>query len=238
MQASPLLNTKNLTLVTSFAACYAISTFWTLFPIIGDYGRFITVASIIAPLIGMFLGPFLGPLTVVLGGTIAISTGAYSIVSLVAGAASAFCSGMLYHRRRIICAASYLWLLLLFAFYPVYGPAWSFPFFVWLHIVGLVVLVSPLMRVAMEAIRDVNDLRRNTFGVWFVVFVSILFGHLAGSLMFEIIYFPLFVPFEKAQSFSWQIIALQYPVERFIMVFAATVIGVSLNKTLRRLGFL
>jgi len=238
MRINGLLNTRKLALSTCFAACYTVSSFWTLFPIIGDYGRFITVASILAPLIGMFLGPFLGLLSVAIGGTIAMFTGAYSLISFAAGTASAFCSGMLYRRRRSICTISYLGLLLMFSFYPFYGPAWSFPVFVWLHVVGFVVLFSPLMRVAMNHVHEADNSWQNTLGFFIIAFVSLLFGHLAGSLVFEIVYFPLFIPFEEAQSFSWQLIALQYPIERFIMVFAATIIGVTLNRALRRLGFL
>jgi hypothetical protein len=228
-----------LTLIASFAACYVISSSWTLFPIIGATGRFITVASILAPLIGIFLGPLLGIAAVALGGAISLFYGSYSITSLAAGIASAFCSGILYRQRRGICIVSYISLLLAFAFYPSYGPAWSFPFYVWLHVVGLVVLVSPLLPMTVNTISETEKpIRNSNFGIPIVVFISILYGHLAGSLMYVTVHFPLFVPLKEALPFSWAGLALIYPVERFIMWVSATIIGVALNTALKRLGFL
>ena len=232
------LDAKNLALASSFAACYVVSSFWTLFPVIGDYGKFITVASIIAPLIGMILGPFLGAAAVSIGGAIALFNGAYGIWSLAAGIASTFCSGLLFNQKRNICIISYLCLFTGFAFYPNYGPVWSFPLTVWMHIVAFALLVSPLTRLAAKNVYEPNDHAKNFLSVFIIAFVSVLYGHMAGSLVFEMVYFPLFAPLKEASNFSWKLVAFQYPIERLIMAFAATVIGVALIKALKKLSFL
>lgn len=232
------LDAKNLALASSFAACYVVSSFWTLFPVIGDYGKFITVASILAPLIGMILGPFVGVAAVSIGGAVALFNGAYGIWSFAAGIASTFCSGLLFHQKGKICIISYLCLFTGFAFYPNYGPVWRFPLTVWMHIAAFVLLISPLTRSAVKNIYESADYVKNFLGVFVIVFVSVLYGHMAGSLVFEMVYFPLFAPLREASSFSWKLVAFQYPVERIIMAFAATVIGVALIKALKKLGFL
>jgi hypothetical protein len=231
------LNAKSLALIVMFAACYAISSFWTLFPIIGEKGRFISVASILAPLIGMSAGPFLGVAAIAIGALIALFNGSYSVISVAAGVASAFCCGMLYRRRRIECILFYACLLLFFALYPVYGPAWRFPLFLWLHLVGLIVLVSPLTSISIDCLQRTDVSLRNTFGILVITFVSLLTGHLAGSLAYEV-QLSLFAPVEKAAQSIWATLTFVYPVERFIMWVAATFIGVPLHAALRELGFL
>ena len=234
-------NRQQIALVSCFASLYAIFGLWPLFPVVGTAGKNITVAAIMAPLIGVILGPYIGVLTVLIGGIVGLSMaqiGPFGPLSFLTGVAAAFCSGMLYERRRAICAVVYLILLLIFAFYPVVGPAWLYPYFMWLQIIGFIVLVSPLQSKAVDRMRgNPKSFRGLTFGAATTFFVATLFSHLVGSIMFEAFYWPTIIPTVETWRSNWQIITFVYPTERIVITIAAALIGTALIKALRTHGF-
>jgi hypothetical protein len=216
---------------------YAILSFWTLFPVIGAVGKFITVTAVISPLIGMILGPSLGALAVTLGGIVGASiaqTGPFGPFSFVPGAASAFCSGLLYDHRWRRSALLYAALLLVFAFYPGIGPAWLHPSFIWFQLAGLVLLISPLQSKAVEFTRNQSNLLELSFGIGVLTFIATLFGHVVGSMMFELIYWH---PELDSWRLSWQLLTPVYPIERVIITMTAVIMGVPLFRTLKAYGF-
>jgi len=231
---------KNIALITVFAPWYTIFTFWPLFPVIGASGSFITMAVIMAPLIGIILGPYLGVLSVTVGGIIGLSVGQiggpFGPLSFVPHAATTFCSGMLYNGKRMTCAVTYAILLVVFALYPVVGPAWLYPYFIWMQIIGLVILVSPLQSKAAEQIRGYTKSMGLTFGVATVSLTATLFGHIVGDIMFEAIYWPTLIPSVDAWKSTWQLLAWVYPLERVMITIAAALIGTVLIKALKAYG--
>jgi len=231
---------QKIALISVFASLYAVFGLWPLFPVVGTAGKNITVAAIMAPLIGVILGPYIGVLTVVIGGIVGLSMaqiGPFGPLSFLTGVAAAFCSGMLYERRRVICAVVYLILLLIFAFYPLVGPAWLYPYFMWLQVIGFVVLVSPLQSKAVECMRvNPHSFGGLTFGAATTFFVATLFSHLVGSIMFEAFYWPTLIPTVETWRSNWQIITFVYPAERIAITAAATLIGTALIKALKTHG--
>jgi hypothetical protein len=231
---------KNIALIAVFAPWYTIFTFWPLFPVIGASGSFITMAVIMAPLIGIILGPYLSVLSVTVGGIIGLSLGQiggpFGPLSFVPHAATTFCSGMLYNGKRMTCAVTYAFLLIVFALYPIVGPAWLYPYFIWMQIVGLVILVSPLQSKALEQIHGYTKAIGLTFGVGIVSLVAALFGHIVGDIMFEAIYWPTLIPIVDEWKTTWQLLAWVYPLERVIIAIAAALIGTALIKALKAYG--
>ena len=231
---------KNIALIAVFAPWYTIFTFWPLFPVIGASGSFITMAVIMAPLIGIILGPYLSVLSVALGGIIGLSVGQiggpFGPLSFVPHAATTFCSGMLYNGKRMTCVVTYAILLVVFALYPVVGPAWLYPYFIWMQIIGLVILVSPLQSKAAEQIHGYTKSMGLTFGVGIVSLTATLFGHIVGDIMFEAIYWPNLISSVDAWKSTWQLLAWVYPLERVMITIAAASIGTVLIKALKAYG--
>jgi len=213
----------------------------SLFPVIGSVGKFITLATAMAPLIGLILGPYLGTAAVSIGGFIGwiiTQTGPFSFLSFVPSATCALFSGLLFNRRRAVSLFLYSALLLILAFYPMIGPAWLYPYYLWFQLTGLIVLASPLRSKAEDFAHKHTSLFELSFGVGIISFTAALFGQIVGSVMFEIMYWPT----TPSQTEFWKIVVWQpttflYPVERTLITLIATVTGVPLIKALRAYGF-
>lgn len=235
------MQAKRLALVISFAALYAVLSMVSLFPIIGAVGTFITLASVMAPLTGMMLGPYAGAVSVSIGGFIGWSVtqaGAFSFLSFIPGACTAFASGLLIAGKRFQSAVIYLALFFLLAFYPTVGPVWLYPLYLWFQLAGLILLASPLTRVAANFTRDNNNLAGLGLGVGLLSLVSTLLGQMAGNLMFELTRWPSIYPqIEFWRTAQWQLLTFVYPVERLIITVFATVIGVPVIKAIWASGF-
>jgi len=225
------LSVKDIALISSFASLYTILSFWSLFPILGAAGKFITLSSIVAPLIGMILGPYRGVLSVTLAGLILLligNLGAFGPLSFVPGASTALFSGLLSRNMKASASVIFIVVVALFAFYPNSGPAWSFPYFLWLHIVAFIVLLSIqlLNRVDLHS----STHRDLMISVASLSFTSTMFGHLVGSLMFEALFNSNFS--QEGWGFLWQSISLVYPYERAIITIFSTLLGFPIIKIL------
>lgn len=231
------LDSKDLALTGVFASLYAVLSFIPLFPVIGAVGRSFTVALIIAPLVGLIIGPYRGALATSIGGFIAYSitqSGPLYSFSFVPGAATTLCSGLLYKGRWKTFAIVYSALFIAYAFYPTIGPMSLYPYYVWFHILGLIVLVSqPMLRTVKTTRHSLMLELSLTVGV--ISFIATLFGHIVGGILFEAIYFPTL----SVDSWRglWQSLVFIYPLERSIVVIVSVLIGPPLIKALRTYGF-
>jgi hypothetical protein len=221
------LSTRETALTVTFTALYAVFGFLKISPIIGLPGQAITAAAIMAPIIGILLGPYVGTLSTFLGGTIGFFLGALSYPSFASGIAAAFCAGMVKSGRRIISILAYLSLLLLFAFYPVVGPAWLFPLELWFQITCLIILTSPLQSIATRFMGS-NSNSKLLIGFFVTCLTSTLTGQIAGSLVFEIL-----VSDTSTMLGTWETLTFLYPVERIIIALGGMLIGASLTKALK-----
>lgn len=227
MTSNRKFTTVNVALTAVFTALYAVLGFLRISPIIGLTGQAITAAAIIAPIIGMLLGPYIGAMSAFLGGTIGLFLGSLSYPSFAGGIVTAFCAGMIRTGKRAIAALVYLTLFLLFAFYPVVGPAWVFPPETWFQIVGLIILLSPLQSFAKKLL-DSQSSTRLMYGFFFTCLASTLAGQIAGSLVFEIL-----AADPNVMMGTWRALTGVYPLERSIIALAAAFIGTGLSKTLK-----
>ena len=233
--------TRDLALLSVFAALYAVLSLISLAPVIGDIGNSIKLAAILAPLFGMILGPYLGTIAVSLGGFLGwsiVQTGTFGVLSFVPGALTAAVAGFLYKDKRLLSIAVYSIVLVCQAFYPVIGPVWLFPYFLWFQLVGLVVLLSPLTSIAIKSTGRKNNLRQLSLAIGVISFVSTLAGQIAGSLMFEITRWPIIYPqVEYWRTAQWQFLTFVYPVERGIITILALIIGIPLIRAVNAYGF-
>jgi len=233
MQIGRKLTAKEIALLICFTALYTYFSFIPAFPIIGLQGGAITLAAITAPIIGIILGPYLGMLSTLLGGIVGLFFApTFFPPSLVAGIVTAVFAGTLYENKRSISAFTYFSLLFFFGFYPFVGPVWLYQPFMWFQITGFLVLVSPLQSMASKNMRNPNNSSK-LFSAFFTVFlISTLAGQIAGSLVFEIISWPIFIANVDAWKATWQVVTWIYPIERIIIALIATFIGVFLYRIL------
>jgi len=234
------LRTKDLALVCSFASLYAVLWLGPLFPVIGAQGKFFTLATVIAPLIGLILGPYVGAAAASIGGFIGWSitqSGPLFFLSFVPGAAAALFSGLLYNRKWTLSAVLYVVLFLVLALYPAIGPGWLFPYFLWFQLTGFVVLASPLRSKAVSYSHRQTSLLELSLGVGVISFIATLFGHIVGSILFQMLYFPTLPQTADYWRNLWEALTLLYPLERTLITLSATMIGVPLIKALRAYKF-
>jgi len=232
MRVGRKLTAKEIALLICFTALYTYFSFIPAFPIVGLPSKAITLAAIAAPIIGIILGPYLGMLSTLLGGAVAFSAGYFSPLSFVAGIVTTVFAGTLYKNKRSVSAFTYFSLLFFFGFYPFVGPVWLYPPFMWFQITGFLVLISPLQSTASKNMRNPNNSSK-LFSSFFIVFLtSTLAGQIAGSLVFEIISWPIFIANIDAWKATWQVVTWIYPIERIIIALIATFVGVFLYKIL------
>ncbi|MGQ9506268.1 MAG: hypothetical protein ACUVTB_00220 [Candidatus Bathycorpusculaceae bacterium] len=226
------LSAKNAALIVCFTALYTVFGFMPISPIIGLPGKAITAAAITAPIIGIILGPYIGALSTIFGGTIAFFAGSFSLPSLVSGIATTFCSGMLYLRKLSFCAFTYFSLLFLFGFYPFVGPFWLYPPLMWFQIIGFLILISPFQS---KAIKNLNSQSvSKLFQAFFITsLTSTLAGQIAGSIIFEVLAWPIFMADVNDWRVTWQFLTFIYPIERIFIALMGTLIGTPLHKILK-----
>jgi hypothetical protein len=90
----------------------------------------------------------------------------------------------------------------------------------------LIILISPLQRLAAEDMNSKNSTRMFA-GFFLVCLASTLAGQIAGSLIFEAL-----APDPTSLLGTWQTLTILYPIERTIIALAATLISIPLMKAL------
>jgi hypothetical protein len=142
----PRSSARSIALTIIFSSFYMVFSSWNLFPLVGGQGSFIKAGVVMAPLLGIILGSWLSIFAISVGGIVGAfltPTGPFGLISFFPHLAAALCAGMLYEHKRWLCSVFYLAALVVFAFFPVVGPAWLWPSFLWLHIGALVLFFSP-----------------------------------------------------------------------------------------------
>lgn len=233
------LATMKLAQMCVFAALYAVFSLVSLFPIIGAMGRFITLAAVLAPVLGMLLGPYIGSGAAAIGGFVGwiiTQSGAFGVVSFIPGVASAFVAGLLTGGKHRTSVVFYLLLLSAMAFFPVIGPVWLYPLYVWFQLIGLIILVSPASPMASRFIQSMKA-QKSALGIGIIALISTLAGQVTGTLMFEIFVFPASSSIEFWRTTQWMPIAFVYPVERSIVTLLATLAGTPVIRAVRFYGF-
>ena len=239
-----------LILVASFSALYVGFRLIPTFPMFGIPGASFRAGDFLAPLFGIILGPFLGPLAVTIGTVIGFS-GAPPVFlgfDFLPGASSAAIVGLVTHRKRVQATLLNLIILVVFALLPFTAlliPVGSILVpYLWLHLVGLVLLASPFTKWASRVVNNdwnakkpkmqplgrlgSNYYWRHFWALLVLAFPATLAQHLTGGILTQLVVGINFnsVPghYHTWLAF-WTFVFWIYPVERTIIAVAAALIG-------------
>jgi len=232
-------------LAAIFAGLYAVLRLIPTFPMIGVSGAFFSLSDMIAPLYGAILGPLIGPLSIILGTFIAIALGkpaTFLFLDFLPATLNALVVGLILHRRfasaivlNVIVLAVFLANPLTLIFVNVNLPnnqSIVLPFH-WLHYVALAVLISPLSRSAVEWVRgaSVANLAK---GLVVLSFIGTMLQHSTGGILFEVI-LGQYLGVVKPESYPliWNMVFYIYPIERFVLVILATIVGTPIVRSLK-----
>jgi uncharacterized membrane protein len=220
------LGTKEVALTACLAALYVVLSFLPIFQLIG-FSKYITVATILAPIIGIVLGPYLGTVSTLLGGIISsFFSPFFATFSLAGGVVGALCGALLFQGKRTYCTIIYLAFLLVFGFYPSVGPAWVFPPYMWFQIAGFLILISPLESLASRSFKSCSNTRL-LFAFFITSLTSTMAGQIAGTLVYEMI------TVTSDWHGFWIALTAVYPLERIAIAVVAALIGAPLYKVLK-----
>jgi hypothetical protein len=197
-----------------------------------------SVSDFLAPLYGIILGPYVGGLSIVIGTFLGMAMGKAPVfmgLDFLPAFVNTVAIGFLMKRKWAPVVVLNIILLLAFILNPLtslfIGP---FPF-VWLHIVALVVLISPLGRKAGQWVETLKP-KFLTAGLAILAFVGTMMQHLTGNLLYEVVLgqiLNVFSPSDFATTI-WPGAFIVYPWERLVLVILSVVVGVPLVKTLKK----
>ena len=232
--------TKQIALLTIFTALYIVLRFIPFSMLIGPTGGFLSLSDFLAPIYGILLGPYFGGLSVILGNFGAIGMGrtiSFYGLDFLPDFMAAISTGFLYQNRRsrwAIVVAINAALLGIFLVNPLTMVFISSVPFAWLHIVAFIILLSPLSLMAAKWLQTLNY-RKVVVGVALFAFMGAMIQHLMGNILFEVVLGQVTgsIP-SAAYPGIWTSVFLVYPVERLILVIAATGIGTPLLYLLNR----
>ncbi|MHC3129051.1 MAG: hypothetical protein IBV52_03140 [Candidatus Bathyarchaeota archaeon] len=236
--------TKIIAFVSIFTALYTVLRLIPTVPMIGASGATFSLSDVIAPLYGVILGPYIGGFSIILGTFLAMAMGkpvVFMFLDFLPATVGAVSLGLLIKRKWIYAIGLNGVLLAAFLIHPntsvfvdysIGSTTITFPF-AWLHIVALVVLISPLGRKASQWVDRLMTTKIAT-GLAILVFVGTMMQHLMGNLLFEsILAQPLGSIPVVAYPGIWTSIFFVYPVERFALVALAVVVGIPLLRVLK-----
>ncbi len=198
----------------------------------------------LAPLYGIILGPLMGPLTIALGTFLGFSVGAAPVflgLDFLPATVCAAVVGLVTRRRRreavlLNFALIITFLLLPFAPSLIQVGPYQIPY-VWLHLVGLGMLASPLAARAVSRVaadwtfRELGSPRhygKQFLSVLLLGLIGTLAQHIMGGILTQAViglYFHA-TPrgFSTWQNF-WAFIFWLYPPERAFIAVAATALA-------------
>jgi hypothetical protein len=225
----------SLALTGTFAAMYAVLGLIPAFKILGGQG-FISASAFISPVVGLLLGPLLGATSMALGGilgTMLNPAAPLGIFTFVPGAVCALCAGFIAKGKAWVGALILGILVLLFLLYPANNVQPIYPYYVWLHMIAIFFLISPIKRNATELARRARIDEAIT-GMALIFFPSTMAEQMTGSLIWAFLIGP-------AVSAIWAEfgipIMLAYPIERTIITLGSSIIGAASSKAMRSAGF-
>jgi hypothetical protein len=229
-------------LAAVFAAVYGTLRLVPFSLWIGGSGRAFTATEFVAPLFGIMLGPYVGSAAAVAGTFLAIVlTGRMNFFGLdfLPVLSNALVLGFLIRRRWLVSVFVYSILLALFFidpstlhFVPVtIGSGIVQVPFVWLHIVAWILLASPLGRRSVSWL-DGRTTSKATVAACTLALIGTTAQHLTGTILFASLAVPLMGMTPQALGATWNLVFYLYPVERLVVIFAATIVTVATTRAL------
>ncbi len=242
--------TKFIAIISIFTALYAVLRIIPTVPMVGGSGAAFSLSDIIAPIYGLILGPYIGGLSVILGSFLAMfgKTPVFLGLDFLPATVAAVSVGLLMKRKWIPIIGLNIALLVAFLLHPNTSIFVNIPLgdttiplpFAWVHIVALLLLISPLGRKAVEWVKAISA-AKVAIGVAILFFIGTMMQHLMGNLLFETIFPAIgYIPVTAftTQPTIWSGIFFLYPLERAALVFFGTIVGTPLIRILKKNFFL
>lgn len=232
-------NNRNLALLSIFSVLYTVLRLIPTFPMIGATGTF-SASDVISPLYGLLLGPYIGGGSIILGTFLSIVFGRPAIflgLDFLPALVGAVALGLMMKQKFRHVKIIFILLIFLFLINPLTLLFVNLPYgivapFNWLHILALVILLSPLSRKALNWITN-TDSKYLPQGLLIFCFIGTMMQHLTGALLFESVFgFILGNITPDAWPSVWTTVFYLYPVERIIITILSTIIGSALITTL------
>jgi len=256
------LNTRQIALISVFAALQAIISRVPGIPIIGVEGGNIEPTILLMPVIGIVLGPWIGGLAAFIGNFIAWlipSTSFYGMLLLPTGPVGAIVSGALartYGKSNWKTAALVLGVLIILWYISPAG--FLVPYYPILHLSALILVLAFRQKTAQ--LIGSGGKRELTWGTIISSFCGIMANHMTGTLIFigSVQWFLELKGIKNAivnLGFDWlksglpnidptglgTVFVLVFPItiaERLIMTTIAVLIGVGILYALRKGGII
>ena len=234
--------TKIIAIISIFTALYVVLRIIPTVPMIGGSGSF-SLSDVIAPIYGLILGPYLGGLSVIIGSFLAMfgKPPVFLGLDFLPATVAAFSVGLLMKRKWMPVIGLNVVLLLAFLVHPNTSIFVNVPLsnimiplpFAWVHIVALLVLISPLGHKAVEWVNTLAA-AKVAIGIASLFFIGTMMQHLMGNLLFETVMAqPLGTIPAVAYPGIWTSIFFVYPIERAALVFLGTIVGIPLLRVLK-----
>lgn len=227
-------------LVSLFTAIYAVFRYFPTFPMIGLSGTSFRAGDFVAPVIAILLGPWLAVPCIFFGTVIdyAFAAPVFAGLDFLPATVGAIIAGLISRGRVGWAVAFYAVLLSFFVALPLSAfwirTVWGFSVpFVWLHIIALAILISPLGLKASKWIRSSNGAAL-VLGVGVTILAATMAQHVTGGILFELILFPVIhVTTLSRATFFWSFIFYLYPIERLVITIVATTFVVAFIQAVR-----
>jgi uncharacterized membrane protein len=180
------LETKQVALISAFAALIVMVTRLPGIPIIGAPGAKLQLSVVIYPIIGILLGGSIGAITVLVGNLVAWLIPPSTLLGFLMvppGALAALVAGSLRSKQKVfnwklalavLGALNTLWYIS-----PVGLDA---PFYPVLHWAALILMV--LFRGKISSFLDSDSKREVVLGTWVCSFAALMSDSMAGNLIF------------------------------------------------------
>ena len=233
--------TKIIASIAVFSALYGVIRLVPLGPVIG-LSAYFSVSDSLAPLYGILLGPFTGGLSIIIGTALGWLMGkpvSFLGLDFLPALVNTVAIGFLIKRKWKPVVILNVALLAIFILSPyslimVEIPGiFYFPFF-WMHIVALIVLISPLRSKAISWIETLKS-TYIPWGIAILAFIGTMMQHLAGNLVYELIVGQP-IGGLTAEGFQgiWTAAFFAYPVERLALIIITVLVGTPLVRILKK----
>jgi len=237
LQESKRIVTKSrqITLAAVFSAVYFVLRAIPTFQMVGTSGYF-TTADFLLTTIALVAGLWSGSLAVFIGTVAAYAWGGPPIffgLDFLPALANVAIAGFLLSGRRGTAIGAYIAVLVAFLISPyslLFGY-YGIPY-VWLHLLALGVLLSPISSRIPTWIRRLDY--RCVVAIVALAFIGTMAQHLVGGLLYE--FSVGFVGGVTPQHMmdSWRVIFWLYPEERVILVIISTLIAVGVYRSFEK----
>jgi hypothetical protein len=233
--------TKIIASIAVFSALYGVIRLVPLGPMIG-LSQYFSVSDSLAPLYGILLGPFTGGISIVIGTALGWLMGkpvSFLGLDFLPALINTVAIGFLIKRQWKFVVILNVVLLALFILSPysllmVEIPGIFYFPFLWMHILALIVLISPLRSKAVSWIETLKS-ANIPWGIAILAFIGTMMQHLAGNLVYQLVVGqPIGGLTAEGFQTIWTAAFFAYPLERSALIIITVLVGAPLVRILKK----